>query len=64
MMMCTADEDYLSSVKDFAVLKSYLPENVEYHEVKGWSHMDFLWSTNAKDLLYPFVIDFLVKNNK
>ena len=59
MLMCTASEDYLACRKEFKKLQKFLPKGCRHIEVKNWGHMDFVWSSNAKDLIYPKIVGFL-----
>jgi len=57
------DNDYLAAPEDVRRLSEELP-NVQLNMRVPWdkfNHMDFLWATEAYNLLYPDVLDFLKK---
>ena len=63
MMMCTATNDKLGNPRDFGRLAQFLPSTFQYKNIYEWGHLDFVWSNNAKDLLYKDVVLFINKAN-
>lgn len=53
--------DWLSSPTDVNLLRPYLNSVVDEYYIDDWSHLDFLWATNTKSVLYDRIIN-LMKN--
>ncbi|XP_063832088.1 lipase 1-like [Ostrinia nubilalis] len=61
--LLVGQNDYLSTVKDVALLRKNLPNVVYYHEMQRpkTNHADFVWGKNMKDYLFPLVLELLQK---
>lgn len=55
--------DHLSRVKDVEHLRQLLPNVVEYHlmKQKKWNHLDFVWSNDLPETLFPVIFPLLAK---
>lgn len=53
--------DWLAAPQDVAKLQSLLPNVVVSREVEDddFSHLDFVWASDAKELVYTHVLEFL-----
>ena len=59
MMMVTGSNDALADPKDFERLLPYLPPTTQYLDIDGYGHLDFVWSSNARELVYNDVLAFI-----
>lgn len=55
--------DHLSRVKDVEHLRQLLPNVVAYHlmKQKKWNHLDFVWSNDLPETLFPVIFPLLAK---
>lgn len=55
--------DNLSRVRDVEYLRFLLPNIVQYHVMKQkrWNHLDFVWSNDMPETLFPHVLPLLDK---
>ncbi|XP_063627340.1 lipase 1-like [Cydia splendana] len=55
--------DNLSRVRDVEYLRFLLPNIVEYHLMrqKRWNHLDFVWSNDMPETLFPEILSLLEK---
>ncbi|XP_066998921.2 lipase 3 [Anabrus simplex] len=56
--------DFLADPEDVATLKEELPNVISYYKVKDdqFNHVDFMWATHAKTLLYDEVVSVMNKH--
>jgi len=57
-------EDYLADPTDVATLISLLPSPPMVHDEPDYAHLDFIWSINANQRIFPLVVQLLDKYNK
>jgi pimeloyl-ACP methyl ester carboxylesterase len=61
----TGSNDYLATPADVARLKKELrPPAVYEHNEESFSHIDFLWATNAYRQIYPPILQLIQKYNR
>jgi gastric triacylglycerol lipase len=61
----TGTNDYLATPADVARLKKELrPPAVYEHNEASYSHIDFLWATNAYQQIYPAILQLIQKYNR
>ncbi|XP_038212159.1 lipase 3-like [Zerene cesonia] len=60
-----SEGDWLSSVSDVNILRSKLPNVVEFYKVplKYFNHYDFIWAKDIKTLILPRMLELLEKYN-
>lgn len=51
-----ADKDPVSTVKDVELLAADLPNIVKKQFMKGYNHLDYLWSLNVESVLYSHIV--------
>ncbi|KAJ8734583.1 hypothetical protein PYW08_013833 [Mythimna loreyi] len=63
VVLISGQSDSLSSLKDVDILVSKLPNLVENYVVPRsyWSHHNHIWGSNAPELVYSKVLDYLNK---
>lgn len=56
-----ADKDELVPVTDIQRLPAELPNVIKFHRVDDdiFNHVDFIWATDAKELVYNYLIDWM-----
>lgn len=56
-----ADQDNLAAAEDVRHLPEKLPNVVQMHRVDNdtFNHIDFIWATDAKELVYDYVLDWM-----
>lgn len=61
--LVVAKNDFISALKDVERLRSTLPNVVHFYMIKDlkFNHVDYMWGFNAHRVLYPHVIDILLK---
>lgn len=61
VVLICARNDYLSELEDIAILRSKLPNILEYYVVPdpSWSHGDHIYSTRAPKLVYTKILTHL-----
>jgi len=57
--MVTGSNDMLADPTDFERLLPFLPNSTHYLDIDGYGHLDFVWSENAKELVYRYVLSFI-----
>jgi len=55
----TGSNDVLADPQDAALLLSQLPGTAYVHNEPSYAHMDFLWSPDAKEKIYPLILKLL-----
>ncbi|XP_038209741.1 lipase 1-like [Zerene cesonia] len=63
LVLVAGQNDKLSSLKNVNLLRSRLPNVVDYivHPRKRFSHLDFTWGKRTKDTLFPYIFYVLNK---
>lgn len=56
-----ADQDWLATPKDFALLVPKLRNVVYRKHLKDWDHLDFIWGMDAATLIYEDIEHLLKK---
>lgn len=61
-----ADSDTLAAAEDVKRLPSILTNVVEIRRVNDdtFNHIDFIWATDAKELVYDYIIDWMKSMEK
>jgi hypothetical protein len=59
MQIFYSDQDLCTNFTDVERLIGWLPKSTRIEFVKGWGHLDFIWSENAKSLAFDKIINFL-----
>ena len=55
-------KDYLANLQDYPFLLQHLPENSTFSNlVEDYAHLDYVWGTDAYDLIYKDIINILEK---
>lgn len=56
-----ADQDTLAAAEDVRRLPKKLPNVVVTHRVNNdtFNHIDFIWATDAKELVYDYIIEWM-----
>ena len=56
-----AQNDWLADTQDVKFLKKNLPNIVDDLNIEFYNHLDFIWATNAKPILYDRMIKLMEK---
>lgn len=61
-----ADQDTLATTEDVRRLSETLPNVMVVHRVNDdtFNHIDFIWGTDAKELVYDYVLDWMKMEEK
>lgn len=56
----SATNDWLADPIDVENLRGLLPNVVDHWNTEDWNHLDFIWGTNGKKMLYERMIDLMM----
>lgn len=61
--MFIGDNDVLVNPTDFKYLKSVLPDNITYKEIKDYNHLDYMWAKDANKFVNNDILSFFEEND-
>ena len=53
--------DRLADPTDVEFIQSNVPNIVDNYFVKNWTHVDFVWALNAKQIVYDRMLQLMTK---
>ena len=57
------EQDWLADPEDIQLIRKSLPNIVDDLNIDYYDHLDFVWATNVKEVLYDRMMQLMLKYN-